>query len=86
MGAASWLKGRHLAMSSNGTIASEKRKVGAPDHQLRGLVRPVAPVAGAKRVTLPATTNTTNRRRGHGEDAIYLDPAKSRYMGAVSLG
>ena len=31
-------------------------------------------------------TNTTNRRRGHGEDAIYLDPAKNRYVGAVSLG
>jgi integrase len=31
-------------------------------------------------------TNTTNRRRGHGEDAIYSDPAKSRYVGAVSLG
>ena len=25
-------------------------------------------------------------RRGHGEDAIYFDAAKSRYMGAVSLG
>jgi integrase len=35
---------------------------------------------------LPAMTNTTSRRRGHGEDAIYLDPAKNRYVGAVSLG
>jgi len=26
------------------------------------------------------------RRRGHGEDAIYLDAAKNRYVGAVSLG
>src|SRR5580698_8913976 len=26
------------------------------------------------------------RRRGHGEDAIYFDAAKSRYVGAVSLG
>ena len=26
------------------------------------------------------------RRRGHGEDAIYFDAAKSRYIGAVSLG
>ena len=25
-------------------------------------------------------------RRGHGEDAIYLDAAKNRYVGAVSLG
>lgn len=31
-------------------------------------------------------TENTTRRRGHGEDAIYLDPAKSRYVGAVSLG
>jgi integrase len=31
-------------------------------------------------------TDTTTRRRGHGEDAIYLDPAKNRYVGAVSLG
>src|SRR5579859_1380203 len=26
------------------------------------------------------------RRRGHGEDSIYLDAAKKRYVGAVSLG
>jgi len=26
------------------------------------------------------------RRRGHGEDAIYFDAAKSRYVGAISLG
>jgi hypothetical protein len=26
------------------------------------------------------------RHRGHGEDAIYLEPAKNRYVGAVSLG
>ena len=26
------------------------------------------------------------RRRGHGEDAIYLDASKNRYVGAVSLG
>jgi integrase len=28
----------------------------------------------------------STRRRGRGEDAIYLDPAKNRYVGAVSLG
>jgi hypothetical protein len=26
------------------------------------------------------------RHRGHGEDGIYLDVARNRYMGAVSLG
>ena len=26
------------------------------------------------------------RRRGHGEDAIYFDAAKNRYVGAISLG
>jgi hypothetical protein len=26
------------------------------------------------------------KRREHGEDAIYFDAAKSRYIGAVSLG
>ncbi|MGH3264623.1 MAG: hypothetical protein ACRDNS_21820, partial [Trebonia sp.] len=26
------------------------------------------------------------RRRGHGEDAIYFDATKNRYVGAVSLG
>jgi integrase len=31
-------------------------------------------------------TDTTARRRGHGEDAIYFDAAKNRYVGAVSLG
>jgi integrase len=31
-------------------------------------------------------TEPTTRRRGRGEDAIYLDAAKNRYVGAVSLG
>jgi integrase len=31
-------------------------------------------------------TETSARRRGHGEDAIYFDAAKNRYVGAVSLG
>ena len=31
-------------------------------------------------------TDTTARHRGHGEDAIYFDAAKSRYVGAISLG
>jgi integrase len=31
-------------------------------------------------------TDTTTRRRGHGEDAIYFDAAKKRYVGAISLG
>jgi hypothetical protein len=26
------------------------------------------------------------KRRGHGEDAIYFEAAKNRYMGAISLG
>ena len=26
------------------------------------------------------------QRRGHGEDSIYWDPSKNRYVGAVSLG
>jgi integrase len=29
---------------------------------------------------------TSARRRGHGEDAIYFDATKNRYIGAVSLG
>jgi integrase len=31
-------------------------------------------------------TDTTARRRGHGEDAIYFDAAKNRYVGAISVG
>ena len=31
-------------------------------------------------------TDTAARRRGHGEDAIYFDATKNRYVGAVSLG
>jgi integrase len=31
-------------------------------------------------------SETKVRRRGHGEDGIYLDAARNRYMGAVSLG
>jgi len=31
-------------------------------------------------------TGDTARRRGHGEDAIYFDAAKNRYVGAISVG
>ena len=31
-------------------------------------------------------TDSTARRRGHGEDAIYFDASKNRYIGAVSIG
>jgi integrase len=31
-------------------------------------------------------SDTKARRRGYGEDGIYLDAARNRYMGAVSLG
>ena len=31
-------------------------------------------------------TDFTARRRGRGEDAIYFDATKNRYVGAVSLG
>ncbi|WP_253208344.1 tyrosine-type recombinase/integrase [Streptomyces sp. YPW6] len=31
-------------------------------------------------------TSKPNRRAGHGEDTIYWDQAKNRYVGAVSLG
>src|SRR6516165_2688134 len=31
-------------------------------------------------------SETSVRRRGHGEDAIYFAAAKNRYVGAISLG
>ena len=31
-------------------------------------------------------SETNVRRRGHGEDGIYFDSAKNRYVGAISLG
>ena len=31
-------------------------------------------------------SETKVRRRGFGEDGIYLDAARDRYMGAISLG
>jgi hypothetical protein len=31
-------------------------------------------------------SETTVRRRGHGEDGIYFDAARNRYIGAVSVG
>jgi hypothetical protein len=50
----------------------------------------IAPVAGSQTGSQTSyarcLTETTTRRRGHGEDAIYIDPAKNRYVGAVSLG
>ena len=41
---------------------------------------------GSQSVTLLAMAGSKTRRRGHGEDAIYFDTAKNRYVGAVSLG
>src|SRR5215469_10623616 len=41
---------------------------------------------GSQSVRLPNMTESTARRRGRGEDAIYFDAAKNRYVGAVSLG
>ena len=41
---------------------------------------------GSQSVTLLAMAGSKTRRRGHGEDAIYFDAAKNRYVGAVSLG
>jgi hypothetical protein len=40
---------------------------------------------GAK-VLGSAMSETNVRRRGFGEDGIYLDAARNRYMGAISLG
>ena len=31
-------------------------------------------------------TGTASRRRGYGEDAIYFDAAKNRFVGAISVG
>jgi hypothetical protein len=31
-------------------------------------------------------TDNTARRRRHGEDAIYFDAAKHRFVGAISVG
>ncbi len=36
--------------------------------------------------TLLAMADVKTRRRGHGEDGIYLDAARNRYVGAVSVG
>jgi hypothetical protein len=31
-------------------------------------------------------TQTAGKRRGHGEDSIYWDATKNRYVGAIDLG
>ena len=41
---------------------------------------------GAKRFKLLPCQRDAARRRGYGEDSIYLDTARGRYVGAVSLG
>src|SRR5271169_2263958 len=41
---------------------------------------------GSQRVTLGAMTQATSKRRGHGDDSIYWDESKNRYVGAISLG
>ena len=41
---------------------------------------------GSQNVRLLYMAEASVKRRGHGEDAIYFEAAKSRYVGAVSLG
>jgi integrase len=41
---------------------------------------------GSQTVRLLYMAQANLKRRGHGEDAIYFDAAKSRYVGAISLG
>jgi hypothetical protein len=45
------------------------------------------PKGEPKRVGLPLMAEPAHdRRRGHGEDSIYFDVTKNRYVGAVSVG
>src|ERR1700745_192066 len=53
--------------------------------------RGAAPEAGSQtgsqeKSYAPRMTDSTARRRGHGEDAIYFDAAKNRFVGAISVG
>ena len=41
---------------------------------------------GAKLLRSLVMADSKAKRRGHGEDAIYFETAKNRYVGAVSLG
>src|SRR6266550_4191361 len=41
---------------------------------------------GANGVMTGSMTQATSKRRGRGEDSIYWDESKNRYIGAVSLG
>jgi hypothetical protein len=41
---------------------------------------------GSQTIRLLCMAQAQLKRRGHGEDAIYFDAAKNRYVGAVSLG
>ena len=41
---------------------------------------------GSQRAQSSVTTQPTGKRRGHGEDSIYWDASKNRYVGAIDLG
>jgi hypothetical protein len=43
-------------------------------------------VACVRRMVAPLTQASLSKRRGQGEDSIYWDASKNRYVGAVSLG
>ena len=60
-------------------LSSRSRVRVAVGAQVRGGVAP-------RRVSLGAKLGDDVRRRGFGEDGIYLDAARNRYMGAISLG
>jgi hypothetical protein len=41
---------------------------------------------GGRRRALGVTAHSSGKRRGHGEDSIYWDASRNRYIGAVDLG
>jgi hypothetical protein len=77
--------GRRLATLRDCLLSSRSRVRVAVGAQVRSLELSGRRGWEPKRYA-PAMSETTDRRRGHGEDGIYLDAARNRYMGAVSLG
>jgi hypothetical protein len=80
--------GRHTAMLRRCLLSSGSRVrilPGAPGQRLSDHSN-ARRCLGAKRGTRQRVmTHATGKRRGHGEDLIYWDESRKRYIGAVDL-
>src|ERR1017187_10120213 len=85
------LAAKTAALPPRCLLSSGSRVRILPGALVRALLEPLVVWRGAKKgatrsMVAPMTHAALSKRRGQGEDSIYWDASKNRYVGAVSLG